>query len=145
MENGSALGSFFIFGSLRSGADRVTDIHIKMEVFEMNRLNGLNRKLLLCVAAVFVVALVGAALAHTPLFSCWDNGDGTLSCEGGFSDGSSAANMPIRVTNEKDEVIFEGKLDEGGELTFKKPEGVFTVTFDGGPGHMLSVKSSEIK
>ena len=34
---------------------------------------------------------------------------------------------------------------EGGELTFKKPEGVFTVTFDGGPGHMLSVKSSEIK
>ena len=53
----------------------------------MNRLNGLNRKLLLCVAAVFVVALAGAALAHTPLFSCWDNGDGTLSCEGGFSDG----------------------------------------------------------
>lgn len=111
----------------------------------MNRLNGLNRKLLFCAVAVFVVALAGAALAHTPLFSCWDNGDGTLSCEGGFSDGSSAANMPIRVTNEKDEVIFEGKLDEGGELTFKKPEGVFTVTFDGGPGHMLSVKSSEIK
>ena len=53
--------------------------------------------------------------------------------------------MPIRVTNEKDEVIFEGKLDEGGELTFKKPEGVFSVTFDGGPGHMLTVKSSEIK
>ena len=79
----------------------------------MNRLNGLNRKLLFCVAAVFVMALAGVALAHTPLFSCWDNGDGTLSCEGGFSDGSSAANIPIRVTNEKDEVIFEGKLDEG--------------------------------
>ena len=84
----------------------------------------MNRKwLLYAVAALFVAALAGAALAHTPLFSCWDNGDGTLSCEGGFSDGSSAANMPIRVTNEKDEVIFEGKLDEGGELTFKKPEG----------------------
>lgn len=111
----------------------------------MNRLNGLNRKLLFCVAAVFVMALAGVALAHTPLFSCWDNGDGTLSCEGGFSDGSSAANMPIRVTNEKDEVIFEGKLDESGELTFNKPEGVFSVTFDGGPGHTLTVKSSEIK
>ena len=106
----------------------------------------MNRRLLYCVlAAVLVVASAGVALAHTPLFSCWDNGDGTLSCEGGFSDGSSAANMPIRVTNEKDEVIFEGKLDESGELTFNKPEGVFSVTFDGGPGHMLTVKSSEIK
>ena len=106
----------------------------------------MNRKwLLYAVAALFVMALAGAALAHTPLFSCWDNGDGTLSCEGGFSDGSSAANIPIRVSNDKGEVVFEGKLDESGELTFDKPEGVFTVTFDGGPGHDISIKSSEIK
>ena len=106
----------------------------------------MNRKWLSCVAAaVLVAAFAGAALAHTPLFSCWDNGDGTLSCEGGFSDGSSAANIPIRVANEKGEVVFEGKLDESGELTFDKPEGVFTVTFDGGPVHELAVKSSEIK
>ena len=106
----------------------------------------MNRKTLSCVvAAALVLALAGAALAHTPLFSCWDNGDGTISCEGGFSDGESAEGTPIRVTNEKEEVVFEGKLDDKGELSFKKPEGVFTVTFDGGPGHMLSVKSSEIK
>lgn len=106
----------------------------------------MNRKWLSCVVtALFVMALAGAALAHTPLFSCWDNGDGTLSCEGGFSDGSSAANIPIRVTNDKGEVVFEGKLDESGELTFNKPDGAFTVTFDGGPGHDISVKSSEIK
>ena len=49
------------------------------------------------------------------------------------------------MANDKGEVVFEGKLDESGELTFNKPEGVFTVTFDGGPGHELSIKSSEIK
>ena len=106
----------------------------------------MNRKTLSCVvAAALVLALAGAALAHPPLFSCWDNGDGTISCEGGFSDGESAEGTPIRVTNEKEEVVFEGKLDDKGELSFKKPEGVFTVTFDGGPGHTLSVKSEEIK
>ena len=106
----------------------------------------MNRKALSCVvAAALVLALAGAALAHTPLFSCWDNGDGTISCEGGFSDGSSAANIPIRVADEKGEVVFEGKLDESGELTFGKPQGVFSVTFDGGPGHTLTVKSGDIK
>ena len=106
----------------------------------------MNRRLLSCVlAAVLVVAFAGVALAHTPLFSCWDNGDGTISCEGGFSDGESAEGTPIRVTNEKEEVVFEGKLDEQGELTFPKPEGVFSVTFDGGPGHTITLKDSEIK
>ena len=78
----------------------------------------MNRKTLSCVvAAALVLALAGAALAHTPLFSCWDNGDGTISCEGGFSDGESAEGTPIRVTNEKEEVVFEGKLDDKGELS----------------------------
>ena len=49
------------------------------------------------------------------------------------------------MTNEKEEVVFEGKLDEQGELTFPKPEGVFSVTFDGGPGHTITLKDSEIK
>ena len=106
----------------------------------------MNRKLWTgVITAFFIAALAGAALAHTVLFSCWDSGEGALSCEGGFSDGSSAANVPIRVADEKGEVVFEGKLDESGELTFGKPQGVFSVTFDGGPGHSLTVKSGDIK
>ena len=43
-------------------------------------------------AALLVAGCVwaGVALAHTPLCSCYDNGDGSVECEGGFSDGSSA-------------------------------------------------------
>jgi hypothetical protein len=37
--------------------------------------------------------IVAQVWAHTPLCSCYDNGDGTVTCEGGFSDGSSAAGV----------------------------------------------------
>ena len=97
------------------------------------------------VSALILVFFAGAVAAHTPLFSCWDNGDGTLSCEGGFSDGSSAAGMTVRLTDDKDAVVFSGKLDEFGELTFSKPEGNYSVTFDAGPGHSLTIKGADIK
>lgn len=95
---------------------------------------------------VFVLSVVftGAALAHTPLFSAWDNGDGTISCEGGYSDGSSAAGTTINVAS-GGSIVFSGKLDKFGELTFKKPSGDFTVTFDGGPGHSITVDGKNIK
>ena len=51
----------------------------------------------------------------------------------------------IKVQDPKGKVIFTGKLDKNGELTFKKPKGEFTVTFDGGPGHSVTIKSSNIK
>ena len=95
--------------------------------------------------AALVLVFAGVAAAHTPLFSCWDNGDGTLSCEGGFSDGSSAAGMEVRVTDDKDAVVFSGKLDEFGELTFDKPAGTYTVTFDAGPGHSITIKGADVK
>ena len=45
-------------------------------------------------AALFTSA---AALAHTPLCSCYDSGGGKIMCEGGFSDGSSARGVKMRV------------------------------------------------
>ncbi|MBK1637032.1 hypothetical protein CKO19_14985, partial [Rhodovulum adriaticum] len=41
--------------------------------------------------AAALISFGGLAQAHTPLCACYDNGDGTVLCEGGFSDGSSAA------------------------------------------------------
>ncbi|NLL36781.1 MAG: hypothetical protein GX256_04580 [Fretibacterium sp.] len=106
----------------------------------------MNRKFVLCViAAFFTLIFASMALAHTPLFTCWDNGDGTFTCEAGFSDGSSATSMPVRVTDDKGTVLEEGKVDETGEISFKRPEGDFSVVFDGGPGHTLTVKGSDIK
>lgn len=100
---------------------------------------------LLVAAALFTLCLAGAAAAHTPLFSCWDNGDGTVSCEGGFSDGSSAAGTTITVKDGGDKVILSEKLDKHGELTFDRPDGAFTVTFDAGPGHSIVIKGEDIK
>lgn len=84
------------------------------------------------------------AFAHTPLCSCYDNGNGTISCEGGFSSGSSADGVEIRILDGSGKVLIKGNMDEDSEFTFKKPEGSYKVQFDAGPGHMVEVPGSEI-
>ncbi|MBN2631158.1 MAG: hypothetical protein JXR75_11555 [Rhodobacteraceae bacterium] len=95
-------------------------------------------------AAVLCLGITGAALAHTPLCSCYDNGDGTVLCEGGFSDGSSAAGVKMLVKDGGGVVLVEGAIDENGEYTFPKPDGAFTVHFEGGEGHAITIKSNDI-
>lgn len=111
--------------------------------------------------AICVCFLVlGAALlfAHSPLLSMYDNGDGTFTVEGGYSDGSSAANVEILIENPKEKdpkkaVIWKGKLNKNGELTIKysdiKVNGKvikdFIVVFNGGPGHTLKKPSTKIE
>ncbi|PID73985.1 MAG: hypothetical protein CSB33_00985 [Desulfobacterales bacterium] len=91
------------------------------------------------------IMLIGAsAMAHTPLFSCYDNGDKTVTCEGGFSDGSSASGVKIFVYDGSGNVLQETKLNEFSEVTFKKPEGDYSVRFDAGEGHKLDVPGAEI-
>lgn len=93
---------------------------------------------------VAVVLLAATpALAHTPLCSCYDNGDGTVTCEGGFSDGSSAAGVQMRVESDG-KVLLEGRMDEDSEYTFKKPGSAYTVLFDAGEGHKIQIDGKEI-
>lgn len=59
-----------------------------------------------------LVALViasSSAYAHSAIMSCFDNGDGTVTCEGGFSDGSSASGVKFHV-------------DQGGKKIISKNE-----------------------
>ena len=102
------------------------------------------RKHIVLLSVVLLVA-TAALYAHTPILLCWDNGDGTISCEGGFSDGSPAKGVEIRVEDPKGKVLLKGVLDKNNEFTFKKPEGKFTVIFDAGPGHVVKMESSKIK
>lgn len=97
------------------------------------------------VAIMTVVLLAGTALAHSVFFACWENGDGTLSCEGGYADGSSAAGASISVTDASGALLISGKLDKTGQLTFNKPSGDFSVTLDGGPGHSVTISGKDIK
>ncbi|MQX37181.1 hypothetical protein GHC57_11685 [Roseospira navarrensis] len=91
-----------------------------------------------------MVAPAGAALAHTPLFSCYDNGDGTVLCEAGFSDGSSASGVAVRVLDGAGDAIRETQMDANSEFLFDMPEGDYSVQFDAGEGHRITVPASEI-
>ena len=104
------------------------------------------RKGLLIFSGCLVLALflISVCYAHTPLCSCSDEGDGTILCEGGFSDGSSAAGVTMKVVGADGKVLIEGKMNEDSEFTFKKPEGPYKVIFDAGPGHVVEVPSEEI-
>lgn len=96
--------------------------------------------------AVLGASLVfpGAALAHSPILDCFDNGDGTISCEGGFSDGSSASGVKLSIVDGSGKVLMQGKMNQDSEYTFKKPAGAYKVLFDAGEGHSVEVDGSKI-
>lgn len=95
------------------------------------------------VLLVFLIS-AGSVSAHTPLFSCFDNGDGTIYCEGSFSDGSSASGVPIVVKDGSGKEIYKGKLSKTSDIEFEKPDKEYTVVFDGGEGHDIVIPGSEI-
>ena len=84
------------------------------------------------------------AHAHTPLFDCFDNGDKTITCEGGFSDGASAEGVVIRVLDAQGKVLQQGELDAAGSITMAKPEGEYSVTFTAGADHSITVLGDDI-
>ncbi|MCB1754127.1 MAG: hypothetical protein KDJ38_01310 [Gammaproteobacteria bacterium] len=86
----------------------------------------------------------GQSFAHTPLCACYDNGDGTILCEGGFSDGSSASGVDTRVIDASGNVILEGTMNDDSEFEFEKPQDGYKVVFDAGPGHEIEIDGSDI-
>ncbi|TLP46134.1 MULTISPECIES: hypothetical protein [Cohaesibacter] len=101
-------------------------------------------KQLIALSMFGLMTLGGPALAHTPVCACYDNGDGTVLCEGGFSDGSSASGVGLLVYDGDDKLILEGKMNEDSEFEFNKPDGDYHVIFDAGPGHEVTIDGSEI-
>lgn len=105
----------------------------------------MKKGILLGAALAAGLLLSGQALAHSVLCSCYDNGDGTITCEGGFSDGAAAAGTEARVEDVAGKVLLKGKMDAIGEYTFKKPEVPFMFVFDAGPGHIVKIKEGDIQ
>lgn len=80
-----------------------------------------------------------ALFAHTPLLSIEGTGDGSLYIEGGFSNGASAAGVKLYLKNkETGEVLWDGVFPENSSITLPIPNVPYTVTFDGGPGHIIT-------
>ncbi len=93
---------------------------------------------------LMITLLTVGAYAHTPIMSCIDEGDGTVTCEGGFSDGSSAGGVKFRVVLKDEKIILNTKLDSESEVNFKKPKTSYTAIFDAGPQHEVYIKSEDI-
>lgn len=84
------------------------------------------------------------ASAHSAVFDCHKEKDGSVACEAGFSDGSSAAGMKVRVMDLTNKVLMESVLTKEGTYSFKPPAGKYHVMFDGGPGHTVTMDSEDI-
>lgn len=101
-------------------------------------------KLRLFILAGWLIFAATAVQAHKPLVSCIDNGDNTITCQGGFSDGSSAAGVIMQIKARDGRVLQRGLMDDNSEFTFAKPRDEFVVLFDAGPEHRLRVPGSRV-
>jgi len=95
--------------------------------------------------SVPLLACATAALAHNAICDCYDNGDDTITCEGGFSDGAKAAGVPLRVLDQAGKVLIDGKMSEQSDFTFTKPKVDFRVEFDAGQGHVVTIDGRDIE
>lgn len=94
-----------------------------------------------------LAGLLAAApvLAHSPICNCYDNGDDSVTCEGGFSDGASAAGVAIRVLSDQERVLIDGRMDDTGSFSFARPAEPFHVVFDAGQSHIVTIYGEDIE
>ncbi|CCH50170.1 hypothetical protein [Pseudodesulfovibrio piezophilus] len=102
------------------------------------------KKMMIVLTLAALVAFAGNAFAHSPLMSCFDNGDNTVTCEGGFSDGSSASGVKITVKSSDGKELTSGNMNEDSEFSFEKPAEAYMVIFDAGEGHTVEVNGADI-
>ncbi len=93
---------------------------------------------------LFILCLTHNAHAHSALLNCFDNADGTFTCQGGYSDGSSATGIRIVVKDDSGRTLQEATLNADSEVVLSRPQQNFTVLFDGGSGHSVEVPGESI-
>jgi len=90
--------------------------------------------LFLWVGALF---LPGSALAHRVILFAWVE-EGMVHVEGGFGSDKPAQNCDIKAFGKNQSLIFTGKTDAAGRLSFKVPGGHtsdMVLELAAGPGH----------
>ena len=97
------------------------------------------------VTAILLALGAAVAQAHNPICECFDNADGTITCEGGFSDGATAAGVPLRVIAASGRILIDGAMGERSDFTFDKPSERFRVEFDAGEGHVVQIDGRDIE
>ncbi|TWI31215.1 hypothetical protein [Paracoccus sulfuroxidans] len=100
------------------------------------------RNLLTATALLAATAL--PAFAHYPFCTCTAK-DGAITCEGGFSDGTSAEGVKLDVISYDEDVLVPAKFDATSKISFPKPDGEFYILFDAGPGHIVEVDYQDVE
>jgi hypothetical protein len=95
--------------------------------------------------ALSSLLLAGVADAHNAICQCFDNGDDTITCEGGFSDGGKAVGVPVRVLDGAGKVLVQGAMSPNSDYKFAKPKVTFRVVFDAGEGHTITIDGRDIE
>ncbi len=95
--------------------------------------------------AVALAATAAVVHAHNAICSCFDNGDETITCEGGFSDGGKAVGVPLRVYDASGKILVEGVMSKDSDYKFARPKVPFRVEFDGGEGHIVKIDGRDIE
>ena len=92
-----------------------------------------------------LMAFATLAYGHNAICDCFDNGDDTITCEGGFSDGGKAVGVPVRVLDGAGKVLIDGKMTDKSDYTFAKPKVDYRVEFDAGQGHVVTIDGRDIE
>lgn len=93
---------------------------------------------------VLIAALFSSsASAHSIQLDCSQAGN-TVECQGGFSDGSAASNLPWEVISYDDQLLHTGKTSEGSEFSFPAPGEDYYILMDAGPGHVVELDVADI-
>jgi len=101
------------------------------------------KKIIIATLALVGIASAAPVWAHTPLMACFDEGDGSITCEGGFSDGSSASGVEFRLEQDG-KVLLETKFNAYGEVNFPKPEHPYAAVIYAGKGHEVRIDGDNI-
>ncbi len=104
-----------------------------------------RRTLTVWMIAPLALAAAMVAHAHNAICSCFENDNGTVTCEGGFSDGGKAVGVPVQVLDAAGKVLVEGPMDKNSTYTFKKPAVAFRVKFNAGEGHIVTIDGRDIE
>ena len=105
----------------------------------------MNRSRLVLASLPLLTLAATAVYAHNAICDCFDNGDETITCEGGFSDGGKAVGVPVHVLDQSGKVLIDGKMGDKSDFTFAKPKVDFRVEFDGGQGHVVTIDGRDIE
>jgi hypothetical protein len=98
-----------------------------------------------CSALCLSLLIVPPVSAHSPICNCYRNEDQTITCEGGFTDGSSAEGVAIRIADLRERVLIEGKMGDDSTFSFTPPDAEFHVVFDAGESHIVTIYSEDIE